>query len=91
MFDVTSKVTYKSVPNWHRDLVRVCGHIPYVLCGNKVDSKDRKVKAKNLQVNLILWYLTFKKLPKFFFLSTMASLQSPTTTLKNLFYGWPES
>ncbi len=46
MFDVTSRVTYKNVPNWHRDLVRVCDSIPIVLCGNKVDVKDRKVKAK---------------------------------------------
>lgn len=46
MFDVTSRVTYKSVPSWHRDLVRVCESIPIVLCGNKVDVKDRKVKAK---------------------------------------------
>lgn len=46
MFDVTSRITYKSVPNWHRDLVRVCENIPVVLCGNKVDVKERKVKAK---------------------------------------------
>lgn len=46
MFDVTSRVTYKSVPTWHRDLVRVCNNIPIVLCGNKVDIRDRKVKAK---------------------------------------------
>merc|ERR1711962_495866 len=46
MFDVTSRITYKNVPNWHRDLIRVCEHIPIVLCGNKVDIKDRKVKAK---------------------------------------------
>lgn len=46
MFDVTARVTYKNVPNWHRDLVRVCENIPIVLCGNKVDIKDRKVKAK---------------------------------------------
>jgi GTPase SAR1 family protein len=67
MFDVTARVTYKNVPNWHRggsvssallfaklsrvsdsrsDLVRVCENIPMVLCGNKVDVKDRKVKAK---------------------------------------------
>ena len=60
MFDVTSRVTYKNVPNWHRDLTRVCENIPIVLCGNKVDIKDRKVKAKsivfhrkkNLQVRL---------------------------------------
>ena len=61
MFDVTARVTYKNVPNWHRDLVRVCENIPIVLCGNKVDIKDRKVKAKaivfhrkkNLQVSHI--------------------------------------
>lgn len=46
MFDVTSRITYKNVPNWHKDLVRVCENIPIVLCGNKVDVKDRKVKAK---------------------------------------------
>ena len=46
MFDVTSRITYKNVPTWHRDLVRVCEAIPMVLCGNKVDMKDRKVKAK---------------------------------------------
>ena len=61
MFDVTSRVTYKNVPNWHRDLARVCSQIPIVLCGNKVDIKERKVKAKaitfhrkkNIQVNIL--------------------------------------
>lgn len=38
---VTSKITYKNVPNWHRDLERVCENIPIVLCGNKVDVKVR--------------------------------------------------
>lgn len=48
MFDVTSRITYKNVPNWHRDLTRVCENIPIVLCGNKVDVKERKVKAKQI-------------------------------------------
>jgi len=48
MFDVTSRMTYKNVPNWHRDLIRVCKNIPIVLCGNKVDVKDRKVKPKQI-------------------------------------------
>jgi GTP-binding nuclear protein Ran len=48
MFDVTSRTTYKHVPNWHRDLVRVCDMIPIVLVGNKVDIKDRKVKARQV-------------------------------------------
>jgi GTP-binding nuclear protein Ran len=49
MFDVTSRISYKTVPNWHRDLVRVCENIPIVLVGNKVDIKDRKVKAKMIK------------------------------------------
>lgn len=48
MFDVTSRITYKHVPNWHRDLIRVCEAVPIVLVGNKVDIKDRKVKAKQI-------------------------------------------
>lgn len=67
MFDVTARVTYKNVPNWHRDLVRVCENIPMVLVGNKVDVKDRKVKAKsitfhrkkNLQVSTFLIVFDF--------------------------------
>ncbi|CAJ0875250.1 12457_t:CDS:2 [Entrophospora sp. SA101] len=54
MFDVTSRITYKNVPNWHRDLVRVCENIPIVLCGNKVDIKSKlkplhSIAKKNLQ------------------------------------------
>jgi GTP-binding nuclear protein Ran len=48
MFDVTSRVTYRSVPHWHKDLVRVCLNIPIVLVGNKIDSKDRKVRPKDI-------------------------------------------
>lgn len=49
MFDVTSRITYKNVPNWHRDIVRVCDNIPMVLCGNKADVKERQVKAAHIQ------------------------------------------
>mmetsp|Transcript_7522 Transcript_7522/g.27618 ORF Transcript_7522/g.27618 Transcript_7522/m.27618 type:complete len:224 (-) Transcript_7522:250-921(-) len=48
MFDVTSRLTYKNIPTWHRDLCRVCENIPIVLCGNKVDVKNRQVKAKQV-------------------------------------------
>jgi len=48
MFDVTSRTSYKNVATWYRDLVRVCEGIPVVLCGNKVDEKDRKVKPKQI-------------------------------------------
>lgn len=48
MFDVTSRQTYKNVPNWYRDIVRVCENIPIVLTGNKVDVLERAVKAKQI-------------------------------------------
>ncbi len=48
-FDVTSRESYRSVPKWYSDLVRVCGaEIPIVLVGNKIDVKDRAVKAKQI-------------------------------------------
>merc|ERR1711998_547310 len=48
MFDVTSRISYKNVGVWYRDLVRVCESIPIVLVGNKVDVKERKVKVKQI-------------------------------------------
>jgi GTP-binding nuclear protein Ran len=48
MFDVTSRITYKSVPKWYKDLTRIVEKIPVVMVGNKVDVKDRKVKARQI-------------------------------------------
>jgi GTP-binding nuclear protein Ran len=48
MFDVTTRITYKNVPKWYKDLTRICDNIPIVLVGKKVDQKDRKVKARQI-------------------------------------------
>ena len=48
MFDVCSRVTYKNVTKWYKELTRVCENIPIVLVGNKVDVADRKVKASQI-------------------------------------------
>merc|ERR1719222_892446 len=48
MFDVCSRITYSNVPKWYKDLTRVCEAIPIILVGNKVDVRDRKVKAKQI-------------------------------------------
>lgn len=48
MFDVSSRITYKNVQKWYKDLTRVCGNIPIVIVGNKVDIKDRKVKSRQI-------------------------------------------
>lgn len=60
MFDVTSRITYKNVPNWHRDLVRVCENIPIVLCGNKVDVNVSICWIKSSKCLLVwtLWLIT---------------------------------
>lgn len=50
MFDLNSRISYREVPSWYRDVVRVCGtDIPIVLVGNKAEVPDRTVKAN--QVN----------------------------------------
>jgi len=48
MFDLTSRMTYKKVPTWYRDITRVCENIPIVIVGNKVDVKDRKVPPRSI-------------------------------------------
>jgi len=48
MFDVCSRITYSNVPKWYKDLTRVCEAIHIVLVGNKVDVRERKVKAKQI-------------------------------------------
>jgi GTP-binding nuclear protein Ran len=47
-FDVTARVTYNNVAQWHRDVTAVVGNIPTILCGNKVDVGDRKVRSSNI-------------------------------------------
>lgn len=59
MFDAISRITYKNVPNWHRDSSRVYENIPIVSIGNKVDVKDHKVKAE---------LITFHRKKKFFYI-----------------------
>lgn len=48
MFDVMNKESYKHLGKWKENVGRVCGPIPTVVCGNKVDLKDRVVKPKTI-------------------------------------------
>lgn len=60
MFDVTSRITYKNVPNWHRDLTRVCENIPIVLCGNKVRALCSAVVSVWVGVGCLMWSLLLR-------------------------------
>ncbi|KAK3439340.1 hypothetical protein EUGRSUZ_C04188 [Eucalyptus grandis] len=46
MFDITAMSTYQNVRTWLGHLRRFCKDIPIVLCGKKVDEKNRQVKAE---------------------------------------------
>merc|ERR1712216_947104 len=51
MFDVTSRQSFRSVPNWQRELKAVLGIVPTVLLGNKVDASPRQVTDKQIQAH----------------------------------------
>jgi len=38
MFDVSTRNTYKNVPQWYKDFRTVCENVPVALVGNKVNS-----------------------------------------------------
>ena len=46
IFDLTPKVTYKSVPNWYHRLVRVSKNMPIDSCGSKIDAIKKKTQNK---------------------------------------------
>ena len=57
MFDLTSRITYTHIPNWHSDLTSSKGDdFPTVIIGNKVDMQ-RKVKSTMVK------YPTRKNIP----------------------------
>jgi len=48
MFDVTDKGTYKRLITHYMLIRKMCPDTPVVLCGNKVDVRDRKVMPKDI-------------------------------------------
>ena len=47
-FDVTNKDSYMNLESWFGEVEKVTGPIPTIVCGNKVDLKDRVVKPKSI-------------------------------------------
>ena len=49
MFDVTSSLSYQNLSYWYENIQRICGRIPVVVCGNKVELEaERKVKLQDI-------------------------------------------
>lgn len=64
MFDVTAKCTYRSVPEYYEKFTTKCPSASVVLCGNKVDCKNRRVNPKDItfhrQVNIQYYDISAK-------------------------------
>lgn len=44
MFDLTSRISYRNLSVWIRKIRNINPNIPIIVCGNKVDCKEHKVK-----------------------------------------------
>jgi len=51
MFDVTNKLSYQNVEKWYDNFTDAVGseNVPVILCGNKVDTRDRQVKPRHIK------------------------------------------
>ena len=49
MFDVTSSSSFQQIPYWLDKVRKFLPEVPLVLCGNKVDLKDREVFASQIK------------------------------------------
>jgi len=59
MYDVSSQLTYKSVPMWRRDVSRVCENIPMILLANKVDQEQLRVNKETGELFAYKYKLAF--------------------------------
>lgn len=48
MLDVTTNNCLEYLKVWVNDILRLIGDIPIVICFNKIDSKNRKIKSKEI-------------------------------------------
>lgn len=58
MFDVTRQETYTGMNHWYKELWNMYGNpdgtcrIPIVVCGNKVDCKDREMMPSDIKADI---------------------------------------
>lgn len=49
MFDVHNKSSYENTKSYYQKIREICGNIPILFCGNKVDIVNRIVKPKQIK------------------------------------------
>ena len=47
MYDVTNKLSYKNVNQWKKKVLDECGSDKFIIIGNKIDHKDRKINDES--------------------------------------------
>ena len=47
MYDITNKLSYKNIGFWKLKVQKLCGDIPTIVVGNKIDSHYRKIIDNN--------------------------------------------
>ncbi len=64
VFDVTRPESLPSLKEWREEALKVCGEIPFIVCGNKIDleSKINETEAKNFaeEINSPLLFTSAK-------------------------------
>ncbi len=74
MFDVTKKASYTSLRRWARDVNRVNPNTPTVVCGNKVDVKDRAVLYHHINMaKLVKSVASMEDTPLYFDISAKSN------------------
>lgn len=48
MFSVDNRLTFKQLGKWVKSVSNVNSNLPFVILGNKIDVKDRKIKNKQI-------------------------------------------
>ncbi len=83
MFDVTSRLSYNNLEFWIKALRRVKPDIPIVLCGNKAEINNRRIKPEDITMHVELELLDYQEIS----VRRNYQLGLPFLTIIKHFYG----
>ena len=83
MFDVTSRLSYNNLEVWIKRLQRVRPDIPIVLCGNKVEINNRRIRSEDVTMHVDLELLDYQEIS----VKRNYQLNHPFLSIIRYFYG----